>query len=839
MLSFAKFRFPRHLASLGVLLLAVPVAQAADRGEATTELLNWFQERAEFYEANPELREEKGSGWKPYNRHKWFTEKRMTDGELPAPDARWAAWEERQRRIAAMPRSTDTWFNLGPSNLAGRMLSLAFDPTDSDIVYAGSAGGGLWKSFDNGVSWTPITDELPSLAIGGVGVAASDPNVVVIATGEGTFNIDRIGGVGILRSTDAGATWQTTNVSFAESSGHGFHSLDVHPTSGTMLAGSTSGLYRSTDDGATWSIVLSGGQYYDAKWHPTDPNRVYTVRKDSGIRVSTDDGVSWGSVVGPSGGTIGKTKIAVSPDEPDWVYAAYVNDSSSQFLGLYRSTDAGATWSLRTNTPNIVNSQGWYNLSLAVDPNDATRVIAGGVQLYRSTDAGLTLSGIGGGVHVDHHVAMWEPGSDSAVWVGSDGGMWRSAADGDAFVDRNAGLITYQFYDICVNRNPDTPFYVMGGTQDNGTDKYGGVTTTWTQGLGGDGMVCNINEVTGLTVFAETQFGIHYKNTSSGDGTWLNRNSGITGSGQWVTPVANDPNFGKRCYTETSSGIFRSLNGMNSWELVAGHRATWIDISRVDGNIIWTTHGSSGTRYSTDDGATWSLASGFGFSTGNPTKVIAHPTAANTAIVTFSSYGNVARLAMTTNLGSSWTNVTGDLPLQPVNAIAIDPDSPDDWYIGTDTGVWKSDNGGVNWLPLGGASFPNTVVDDLEISHPNRKLVAGTHGRGAWELDIPLPATDVAIAEGGVSGRLMLDRPYPNPAADQVTLRFAARAEGPVSLAVYDIQGRRVTELADLTAGDGIVRSTTWFPDRRANGVYFAVLRAGSEQISRKIVVLR
>jgi photosystem II stability/assembly factor-like uncharacterized protein len=821
-----------------LLLLTLPAASAAaEREEATTELLDWLQEKAQYFEAHPERTEEKGSGWKPYNRHKWFVEKRMYDGELPAAGARWAAWEERQRRIASLPRSTDTWFNLGPANLSGRMLGIAFDPTDSDIVYGGSAGGGLWKSTDGGSNWVPLTDELPSLAIGGVAVAPSNGNIVVIGTGEGTFNIDRIGGVGILRSTDAGSTWQTTNIGFAESSGHGFHFVEANPLTGTMLAGSTSGLYRSTDDGATWSTTLSGGAYYSARWQPGS-NRVYTVRRDVGVRVSTDDGVTWGSTVGPSGGSIGNTRLAVSADEPDWVYAMYVNDGTSALLGVYRSTDAGATWNLQANSPNIPGGQGWYNLSLDADPNDATRLIAGGIGLYRSTDAGVTFSGVGGNVHVDHHVARWEPGNDSAVWVGSDGGLWRSPDDGNSFGDRNDGLITYQFYDICVNRNPDTPYYVMGGTQDNGTDKYGG-TTTWAQGLGGDGMVCNIHEVTGETVFAETQFGSHYKSTTSGDGSWSAMNNGITGSGQWVTPVGNDPNFGRHCYTETSAGIFRTVNGMTLWENVSSHRAVWIDMSRVDGNITWTTHNSSGTRYTTDDGATWTTAAGYGFSTGNHTKIHAHPTDAATALVTFSSYSNVAKVAMTTDMGASWTNVSGNLPNEPVNAIVLDPDSPDDWYIGTDTGVWKSTDGGNDWVPLGGASFPNTVVDDLEISHPHRKLVAGTHGRGAWELDIPLVGTDVAISEGEASGRLMLDRPFPNPVQDRVLLRFAARAQGPVSLAIYDVQGRLVSALETLPEGDGVVRTTPWFPDHRANGVYFAVLRADGEQISRKVVVLR
>ncbi|GJM45082.1 MAG: hypothetical protein DHS20C21_19240 [Gemmatimonadota bacterium] len=806
-------------------------------------------EKEAYFSAHPEVKDEKGSGWKPFNRHKWFVEQRMYEGELPAAGARWEAWQERMNRVETTLRRSGepepVWFSLGPANLAGRMLSIAFHPSDANIVYAGSAGGGLWKSTDNGTSWAAMTDHLPSLAVGGVAVSPNDPDIVVIATGEGTFNIDRIGGVGILRSTDAGVTWATTSLSYAESSGHGFHFVEANPITGTLLAGATDGLYRSTDDGATWTQEVNGGSFFDAKWKPGDANKVYSVRgscncSGANVKVSTDDGDTWSAVGGgtPSGSNVGKSKLAVTAADPDYVYVVYGN-TSSNLLGVWRTTDDGASWSQRATSPNIQGGQGWYNLSLTADPNDAERIISGGVSLYKSTDGGATFSGTGGGaVHVDHHLAAYEPGNPDAVWVGSDGGLWRSAADGDGtWVGRNSGLVTYQFYDICVNKNASTPYYVFGGTQDNGTDKWSG-TTTWSQGLGGDGMVCVINEPSGATVFAETQFGNHYKSRDFGTGPWTSIQGGITGSGQWVTPVAGDANAGGHLYTETSSGIFRTLTG-GGWTLVASHRATWIDISRLDGDVVWTTR-SSGTFLTTDDGGTWTQAAPFGFSTGNPTKIHADPADVDGAFVTFSSYASVAHVARTTDRGASWTDVSGNLPNVPVNAIVVDPESTDDWYIGTDVGVWKSDDGGANWLPWGDGSLPNTVIDDLEISHPNRKLVAGTHGRGAWELDIPLAATDVAVNVGeGPARNLMLDRPFPNPTADRVMLRFAARQDGPVSLSIYDVRGRMISRLAEFSTGDGVIRTTPWFPDDSPSGVYFAVLNAGAERISRKIVVAR
>jgi photosystem II stability/assembly factor-like uncharacterized protein len=443
-------------------------------------------------------------------------------------------------------------------------------------------------------------------------------------------------------------------------------------------------------------------------------------------------------------------------------------------------------------------------------------------------------------MHVDHHAAAYEPGSTNTLWVGTDGGFWRSTDDGATWVGKNDALITYQFYDICVNNNPDTPYYVMGGTQDNGTDKWSG-TTTWSDGLFADGMVCNINPANGTRVYAEIQNGQHYRHNNSGDGNpWTAINAGLTGSGLWVTPV-DLGSSGRPLYTSTSDGIFSSNSGGTSWTNVAAHQAWWISISPSDSSVVWTLEPWSGNvRLTTDDGVTWGLVAPFGFPTGVATKVLAHPVDTNAALVVFSGYAaGIAHVALTTDSGATWADVTGDFPTQPVNTIVVDPDQTDDWYIGTDVGVWSSTDGGTTWLPLDALGLPNAVVSDLEISRPERKLVAGTYGRGLWELDIPLAGSDVAITPARRPTNLMLDAPHPNPAVDRTLLRFAARSQSPVTLSVYDVRGRLVSRLAEIPAGDAIVRTTPWMTADVPNGVYFAVLRAGEESLSRKIVVAK
>jgi hypothetical protein len=836
------------LAGLVTVCLGPTVGPAhAEPSGPARALLDWFDHMDGFYDANPELKRTPGSGWKPFNRVRWFQKQRMVNGELPPVGARWRAWEARRALEDRRGRSSRSiWFSLGPVNFAGRMLAIDFDPVDPSILYAGAASGGVWRSTDSGITWIPISDELPSLAIGGLAVSKTNRDVIVIGTGEGTMNIDRVTGIGILRSTDRGASWIPTSLSYPATGlfGHGFHFLESGP-GGTFLAGAVDGLYRSSDDGATWTQVRGVTRedyrcgYYDAKWDPEDPSRVYTVKGNdtsgNNVKVSTDDGLTWAKAgTGqPPSFMIGKSKLGVSGST---VYAFFGDLGAGTTLGLWKSTDDGATWA-NTSATGLPDWQSWYNLICAADPNDPEIVITGAVNLTRSTDGGSTFVLVGSNVHVDHHAVAWEPGNPEVVWVGTDGGIWESTDDGATWTDRNVALITYQFYDICVGNGPT--YYVMGGTQDNGTDKWSG-TTTWAEGLGGDGMVCDIPSVSDNVVYAEA-IDWHFKSTEYGiEGSFVQIDNGIPGgNAQWVVPTdAAESDADYVLTNHSTAGIFRTTNGGDFWVNVAAHTATWISISEMDADVAWTIDGNTVHR-TTDRGDTWTQAAALGFEAGAATKILAHPTDLSTAVVTFSGYEDLCHVAFTTDMGASWTDATGNLPPLPVSAIAIDPSRPGDWYIGTDLGVWSSADSGATWSPFE-EGLPNVVIADLEIADAPRKLVAGTHGRGAWEIALPPPGgVGVTVAADRGARNLMLDPPYPNPTADRTLLRYAARSDAPGHLRIYDVNGRVVGDLAQFDRGDGIIRTTPWLIDELPSGLYFAVLEAGGERISRKITVLR
>ncbi|HMB69945.1 MAG TPA: T9SS type A sorting domain-containing protein [bacterium] len=827
-------------------------ALAADPTEASASSVSWIEEMGAYFDANPALKTTPGSGYKQYMRAKWFTEPRLVEGRL-RPDLRWNAWLEKKAISAANPAlRANTWFSLGPTNFAGRMLSMDFDPTDSSVIYVGGADGGVWKSTDSGVSWTPLSDELPALSVSGLAVSKTNNQVIVACTGEtgGAIGVGYVGGVGILRSTDGGSTWVTTDYSISAGSNDGFH-FCLSTAAGTFIAGGSDGLYRSSDDGATWVQRRGGGHWYDGQISPIDPATIWVVRGDAtpgaSVKVSTDDGVTWSK---PGAGqppslNFGKSKLGVSGST---IYCAIgTTGSSAGYYGMIRSTDNGATWvdlsGVSSGVPGTTSqSQSWYNLSCAADPNNSSRVLFGLQQMYRSNDAGLNFTTVTGAQHVDMHVLMYEPGNNTVVWSGTDGGMYENTADGLAgsWIDRNSGLVTYQFYDVCTS-NDGLGAYVMGGTQDNGTDRWAG-TTTWTSEIGADGMVCNIGGTNSDYAYGEIQFGSHRKSTNRGL-SFFTFNSGLPGgNNQWVAPVALDYNDEEHLLTHDAGpgGVYRSTNG-SSWSLVSSHSATWIDISRLDGNLAYTISGQT-VHVTTDNGNTWT-PNPTGFSGGAGTKVLADPVDVNEVYCTFSGYSAGAHVARSTDKGSTWTDITGNLPAIPVNAIAVDPSNSDDIYIGTDLGVWFTRDNGANWYPVGDVTLPNAVVNDLEIRDADRKLVAGTFGRGAWELTIPAEIendpTGVEVAVTPELRNLMLDRAWPNPATDRTLLRYAARSDASVSLKIYDVHGRMVSNLEEFSRGDGVIRTTPWFTDDVPSGVYFAVLQAGDVQKSQKITVIR
>ena len=693
----------------------------------------------------------KGSGWKAFQRFSWFYSQRAyPNGDIPA-GARMLAWEEKQENRHHDPLD-ENWSAIGPTNLAGRILCLVWHPTDANTIYAGSASGGLWKTTNGGTSWFSLTDDLPSLAVGAVALEPGNPNVIYIGTGEGAFNADAVYGAGVFKSTNGGATWSTTGLSWAQSQNRAINKIVINPSNPQILYAACNrlagGIFKSTNGGTSWT------QYHtddvkDLIIHPDSLNVLYCVNGDpwgdtaNGVYRSTDAGVTWTrlSTGLPPALSMGRAQLSMSASNRQTLYVgiAQTITGGAGLLGVYKTTNAGASWTLQANTPNFYAGQGWYNLVMAVHPTNPAIVYSSGLDCYKSSDSGVNWTrksfwnyspSHSQYAHADHHDLIFKPGDPNTILAATDGGIYKSTNGGDTWTPLNSGLATYQFY--AMGNDVLNSSVCYGGTQDNGTNKYTG-SSTWAWVLSGDGGYCNVDYTNSNIVYAETQRGQHYKSTNAGS-SWFYIQSGISGYGAWVTPVALDPTNPNILYTATTR-IYKTTNGGTSWSSISGDLSAYyvstIAIAPSNPQVIYVGCEGGGQVFKTTNGGTnWTS-----ISTGLPSRYITraavHPSDPNTVYTTVSGYlsGHVWK---STNGGSTWTNSSTGIPDIPCNVVVIDPNTPTTLYLGTDLGVYHSTDGGASWTDYS-AGLPNVVVDDLALHPTSGSLRAATHGRGMWE----------------------------------------------------------------------------------------------------------
>ncbi len=792
------------------------------------------------FHADRQLTAKPGSGWTPFNRIKWLHEFRDEDEVSASGSLRLEATRRAARLRAAGPPNDPSWRCLGPTNIAGRILSIEFQPEQPETVYLGSASGGIWRSTNAGATWMPLDDALPTLSIGAVAVLPQSPRTIVIGTGEPVIARDGVYGLGILRSTDGGITWTETNIVQEPFHPHmGFHAIEPNTFTGVLLAAGTQGLLRSTDEGATWISVFGEGNWTDVQWRPGSGDSVIAVREYGGVFLSADGGVSFQPVTAglPDPSQMGGLqKIAWSASNPDDVYAGFSAAGSFRLLGIYGSTDGGATWELRSAPDWFYGDQGSYNNTIVVDPLNPDRLFVGGVDLHLSNDGGRTwlmpweFNPIN--VHADHHAIAFRPGPTNELWVGTDGGIYRSLDGGWTWWDRNRGLVTLQLYDACAAFGDSTIGY--GGSQDNGIPRYRG-SGEWLPHLGGDGMICQCDPADPMHVYGEYQLGYHVT-TRDGFEAEIPTNEGLEGNSRWVAPVDMDPSNPMRLLTATSAGIFQTTDGEASWSWTGpGTDVVSISISAVTSRRIWAQERSSGiVRTSEDGGATWTSAMVTSFAGIGGTKVLADPRDSLAAFCAYLHHPALSPLIYRTlDGGASWTDVTGDLGEQSVNTIAVDPADPTRWFLGTDVGVWLSENGGVHWRPYG-SGLPNVLVEDLEFRGVSGELRAATYGRGLWA--IPAGRSDREPDEA--PRELILEVTSQNPSHTEFVFRFGGPPSSRQEVSVYTVTGRLITRLFSGVAG-ATLRSETWSPRELASGVYVVALRSGGQTITRKVVVVR
>ncbi len=685
---------------------------------------------------------------------------RIPDNAVLDAKAQMAALAARDQGVAGGLDSTQ-WTELGPGNIGGRMRAIAIDPTNPARMLVGSVAGGVWRSTNAGASWDPCDDLMTNLAVTSLVMTPGDPQVVYAATGEGFSNGDAIRGAGIFKSVDGGLTWAQLPVT-ANANFHWVCRLAMSVDGATLLAGTRSGMWRSTDAGATFTRTYSGtgsARCLDVKFHPTNAARAVAQMSDTGISTvlyTNDGGANWSLATGIASTGTERTELAW---HKGWtgagdgcVYALKAINGTT----LYRSVDGGASFT-QVGTSSILGSQGWYDNTLWVDPSDRDAntaddvVLAGGIDLWRSTNGGSSFSRISvwsswpNSAHADQHIIVEHPNFDGVtnrtVYFGNDGGIWRtdnvySVSGTNGWISLNNGIGITQFYGASRSR-ADT---VIGGTQDNGTLRWTAALgyDGWRQMYGGDGGFCASDQTNSNYHYGEyVRLTIH-RSTNGGQSA-SNIHSGIADAGSaanFIAPFVLDPNDQARLLAGGAS-LWRTNNARAStvsWSAIKpsiGSNISAIAVVVGDANQIWVGH-NNGNVYRTTNGTaatpTWTRVDTTSPALPNRlvTRITIDPANAQRVFVTFGGFAT-DNLWETTDAGATWRALPG-LPSAPVRDVELAPHRGDWLYAATEVGLLVSENNGTTWTS---AATPANVSID-ETFWADGFLYLATHGRGIW-----------------------------------------------------------------------------------------------------------
>lgn len=695
------------------------------------------------------------------------------------------AASERMPKNPALP-----WLERGPGNVPGRTRGLVVDVADATnkTWYAGSVGGGIWKTTNEGSTWRELTRNQSSLAISWLVQAQSNPDVFYAGTGESYFNVDVINGDGILKSTDHGETWVRLASTSPNRKFHNVSRVIVSPTDpNVVLASTTCGRYRlnfdntssimkSTDGGATWREVFLSTEIgtngrvkrvLQLVHHPANFNVQYAAVERKGVYKSTDAGNTWTFSSTGIDDVTGRFELAVAQSNQNKIYAAGEGTPNSN---LYVSSDAGATWVKTAESgtePNWLSAQGWYDNTIAVHPFDENTVYVGGVYLYSIVISGTSRTSTRlstGSVHVDNHniVPFAASGGSFRLLNGNDGGMGVSATGSSTWTKIGNGYNTSQFYGV--DKMPGGSAYI-GGMQDNGTwrspvDPV--PLSPWTNQIGGDGYEASWHFYNPSLLIGGSQYNGLARSTNGGT-SFSSATSGLTETGSssvapFITKIAKtnmDPDF---LCAVGKSGVWRSTNFGASWTLSAISSTLFgtigsfgnVKISKSNPNIIWTGNrmdASGKILFSTNKGVSFTAANSYPRDLGGISGMATHPTKDSTAYVLF-SFARMPHIIRTTNLGNTWEDITGfaagdsvsrnGFPDVAVYDLLVMPHQPNTLWAGTEIGLFESTDNGVSWH-IANNGLPNVSI--WQLTAVEDEVVVATHGRGIWSAKMPELAT--------------------------------------------------------------------------------------------------
>ena len=745
---------------------------------------------------------------------------------------------------------TNPWIQEGPGNIGGRFNALAGAPSDPGIIYAGACNGGIFKTTDGGSTWDPIFDDYSYLAIGDITLDPADEDIVYVGTGDKNFGGGSFLGNGVYKSTDAGSTWThlgLDNVGIVTK-------VQVDPTDSDRIFVSTlgntfekttdRGLYRTEDGGTTWTNVLflsDTSGVVDFVLNPVDPDIIYATGfnrinlpfkslvtgPEAGIYKSTDGGDTWTELTtGLPSTDEARIGLEIMPSDPNTLLALYVDGADLDVKDVYKTTDAGASWTgLDVHTgglpDNAMGGFGWYFGDIHVNPYDEDQLIIQGVDMFKSEDGGVTWDLCVPEwwtyeVHADKHDILYLD-ADTYI-IATDGGLYQTSNNALTWNDIENIPVT-QFYHIEVDPLNDGLY--GGGAQDNGSmSGNAGVFNSWDRLFGGDGFRMTYSEETPGAVFYETQRGgLYYENILTGDFETISPSDLCADRFNWDTPYIYNDQTGELIVG--GSGIW--IMNLAPWDLF--YTSESIDLTKAEDGIFegfLSQHtitelaqptGNDDVLYvGTSDGWVWrGNRSGSTWTYTNITGSLpdryvtglrCSPDDEGTVYVTYSGYKQndlESYIYKSTDYGDTWADVSGDLPLAPVNDIAIAPWYDDEMlFAALDGGVFFSSNSGTTWDYLG-TDMPFVTVTELHFDIPNFKLVAGTFSRSMYSYDISWLEDLQGPADLGVDEVENDFTVYPNPAVDLVYFKNVSEAD---NAEIYDLNGKLILSKPIMEIGN-------------------------------------
>ncbi len=649
--------------------------------------------------------------------------------------------------------NSSVWESLGPGNIGGRIRSLAFDPDDSTRIYAGAVAGGVWLTEDSGASWAPTDDFMANLSVTTLIFDPTDSQVIYAGTGEGTFNADYVRGLGIFKSEDKGVSWSPLAATQNDFDFYWVNRLTILNDASRLLAATHTGVWTSEDSGVSWSRAYSG-RSNDVNVHPTD-NLKAIAGIWGGALYSEDGGQTWLDATGLDSIGSGRVEIAYARSQPDTVFASIDSGSGE----IYKSVDGGQSFTLINTGESYLGEQGWYDNALWIDPTNPDHLIVGGIDLWRSTDGGVTLNKISiwwqspSSAHADHHFVIEHPNYDGVtnkqVYFANDGGVYTAvdvevAQDSVGWEALNNQLAITQFYGMGVSPNGT----VVAGTQDNGTLIYKGDSENWTETFGGDGGYSAADPTDSNYLYGEyVHLQIH---RSTNGGTFSNYiyDSAMEADGpNFIAPFILDPNNENRLLGGADN-LWVSDDakaGTPTWNsrkspIASSSAISAIAVAKGNSDLIYVGH-NDGSFYKTIDGTTdnpvWTEIDSVDLPQRYLMRIAIDPLDTEIIYASFGGY-NENNLWKSTDGGANWVSASGvdsnNLPPAPVRTIAIHPSVTNQLYAGTEVGIFTSEDSGVTWN-ITNDGPANVSVDEL-VWIGDETLYAATHGRGVFRADL-------------------------------------------------------------------------------------------------------